>query len=84
MKIYVTFGQVHVHRYDGNTFDKDCVGVIEAPSNEEARDLAFYIFKGKFCTTYDQKEWDEDRMKLYPRGYISIKWVKRAQETNND
>ena len=85
MKIYVTFGQVHVHRYDGNTFDKDCVGAIEAPSYEEGRDKLFEIFKGIFCFTYDEKEFEKlDCMDYYPRGIIPIKWAKLAQETDND
>lgn len=29
MKTYVTFGQAHVHRINGKTFDADCVACIE-------------------------------------------------------
>ena len=89
MKIYVTFGQNHVHEYDGHTFDKDCVGIIEAISHRTARLIIFDIFKTKFCTTYDEKCWDEADMKLYPlRGYIPIRWgedvKKLTLEVTND
>ena len=37
MKMLVTFGQSHVHRVNGRTFDCDCVARITARTYEEAR-----------------------------------------------
>jgi O-phosphoseryl-tRNA(Cys) synthetase len=72
MKTYVTFGQDHVHRVNGKTFDHNCVAVIESPSSEEGRAKAFELFGPKFCFEYFDTEWDEKSMKYYPRGYMEV------------
>jgi len=72
MKTYVTFGQVHVHSVNGKTFDKDCVAVLEAPTEQEGRARAFELFKGVFCFTYPEQHWDRADMRFYPRGYINV------------
>ena len=50
MKHYVTFGQVHVHKVQGKTLDRDTVAVYEAESWEEGREKAFDLFGDKFFT----------------------------------
>lgn len=79
-KIFLTFGQSHVHHWKGETLDKDCVVVMDAPSENEAREVLMKLFQRKFCTTYDEKTWRKmDCMEHYPRGYIPLEWeeVKR-------
>jgi len=71
-KLFVTFGQVHVHSVNGKTFDKDCVGVIAADTYEAADKLAFELFDGKFHQHCPEDRWDEDQMKYFPRGYLSV------------
>jgi hypothetical protein len=71
MKTYVTFGQCHAHRVNNQTFDKDCVAVIKAPTADEGREIAFELFKGKFFTTYGESEFDMTSMRYYPRGFIN-------------
>lgn len=80
MKTYVTFGQCHCHKYDGVIFDKDCVAVIEAPSEEEAREFLFRIWGGKFCFTYPEKNWDKSKMKYFPDGYKYLQFSKTTEE----
>lgn len=73
MKTFVTFGQVHVHRVNNKTFDRDCVAVIEAQSEAHARQIAFDCFGDKFFTTHtDKDQMDKDVSKFYPRGYITV------------
>lgn len=72
MKTYVTFGQNHVHRVNGITFDCDCVAVIEAPSAVEGRQRAQDAFGLSFCTSYSEDCWNEDSLKYYPRGYLPV------------
>ena len=71
-KLYITFGQVHTHRVNSQTFDKDCVGVVTAPTIEAADAMAFKLFDGKFHQHIDAEKWDEDLMKYFPRGYIDV------------
>ena len=68
MKIYITFGQVHVHRVNNKTFDRDCVAVIECNSHEHGRELAFEFFDDKFFTSYEDVE--DAELHYYPRGLI--------------
>lgn len=76
--LFVTFGQAHVHRVNGLTFDKDSVAVINCTSYEHGRELAFEYFGGKFCFTYTEEEVNNpglDKlagldMSYFPRGII--------------
>lgn len=70
-KLCVTFGQVHAHRINGHTVDKDCVAVITANTIEEADALAFEWFDGKFHHHIDKEKFDQD-MSYYPRGFIEV------------
>ncbi len=54
MKIYITFGQVHVHRVNGKKFDKDSVAVIDCECHRDGRVKAFEYFGGKFFTSYEE------------------------------
>ena len=67
MKTYVTFGQEHVHRINGKTFDKDCVAVLEGDRN-----TVFQLFGQKFCFEYPEDQWDDKKIVHYPRGYIEV------------
>lgn len=70
MKTFVTFGQSHVHRIDGKTFDADCVAVIKCGSPEEGRDKAFELFNSKFCFEYPEQFFDHSSMSYFPRGFL--------------
>jgi hypothetical protein len=67
-KYYLTFGQIHVHSVNGKTFDKDCICVIDAENETEARKIAFDTFGDKWGTIYNKISTD-----LFPRGYINLK-----------
>ena len=71
-KVYLTFGQIHVHRVNGKTFDCDCVAVIDCDSHEHGREIAFNLFSDKWFTTYLKENFDMDDMKYYPRGLINV------------
>jgi len=71
-KHYFTFGQSHVHRVNGKTFDCDCIAVIEADNHTRAREIAFKNFGPTWCFSYEQEDWDEKDMRYYPRGYIEV------------
>jgi len=71
-KTYVTFGQSHAHAHNGNTFDKDCVAVIDCNDANDGRNKAFEYFDSKFCFSYFEKEFHHDDMKYFPRGFINV------------
>jgi len=72
-KTFVTFGQNHAHAIGGTTFDKDSICVIEDKSREEGRKTAVEAFDRKFCTSYFEDEWVEEKMIMYfPRGYVEL------------
>jgi hypothetical protein len=70
MEVIITFGQVHVHRVNNTTFDKDCVAVITCLDYEDGRIKAFALFDTKWHNCVPRKEWNELSMKYYPRGYL--------------
>ncbi len=72
MKLYVTFGQVHVHSVNGKTFDKDCIAVIDCKDEADGRDKAFDFFDGKFCFAYPEDRWKQDNLEYYPRGLMAV------------
>lgn len=69
MKIYITFGQVHTHRVNGITFDRDVVAEIECDNHEHGRDIAFELFDGEFMTSYDEEQIKEN-LHYFPRGIM--------------
>lgn len=69
-KFYITFGQVHVHRTNGKTFDCDCVALIEAENFNIGRRIAFDLFGDKFHNQYTEGEWSKDKAAFFPRGVI--------------
>ena len=66
-KTYITFGQIHVHRVEGKTFDKDCVALVHS-SEEEARK----VFWPEFHQSFTEDEFDPGIMEYYPRGIIEV------------
>lgn len=71
-KILLTFGQSHRHEINGLVLDKDCVAIIEGDTYEEADELAFLLFNGKFHQHVPEHAWDDADMKYFPRGYIEV------------
>ena len=67
-KHYFTFGQAHVHRVNGKTFDKDCVIEIEAESCVAARQIMVDNFGQKWASQY--KELPD--MSYYPLGIKTL------------
>ena len=70
-KYCITFGQEHIHKINGTILDKDCVAVIKAETEKEARKIAFDLFKGNFFTSYKYEEFG-DKIKYFNRGFIEI------------
>jgi len=65
---YFTFGQVHIHEYNGKILDKDIVVEIESISYSTAREKMFNLFGDKWFTGYQEKP----DMSYFPRGVIKI------------
>ncbi len=68
MEIYISFGQVHVHKVNGKTFDKDCLALIKAQTELEGRNMAFKVFGASWFTSYTTKP----DMKFFRRGVIPL------------
>lgn len=68
---YFSFGQSHVHRVSGKTFDADCLVGIMALSPKMAREKMFEVFGDKW-----HRQYNEERMlkalDYYPRGIITL------------
>lgn len=72
MKCYITFGQVHVHRVNGKTFDRDSVAVIECTDEEDGRKKAFQYFDDKWHECIPENKFDPIIMNYFPRGLIEV------------
>ena len=72
MKIYVTFGQDHVHSINGITFDKDCVAVVECDNIDRCYHRVSKLFGRKYCTTYFERAINDKFMNYFPRGLIEV------------
>lgn len=74
VKIFLTFGQTHVHHWKGQRLDKDCVLVVEdAPSEIEAIDALLVLLEGHFSITYSEEAWREVGA-VWVERYITIPW----------
>ena len=77
---YYTFGQTHVHRADGQTFDKDCVVAITA---HDPRAVMFEYFGNKWAFEYDENCPD---LTYFPRGVYDLtnhKWLNPKEHNEN-
>lgn len=70
MRFYISFGQVHAHSINGQTFDKDSLMAVEAPSELDARLGIFQLTKGKWCGLYPEEQL-ETVLHYFPRGVIN-------------
>jgi hypothetical protein len=68
---YFTFGQNHLHRVNGKTFDCDCVVKISAENAKACRDKMFDVFGRRWSMQYDDMP-QEMLDKYYPRGLFEI------------
>lgn len=69
---YFTLGQRHLHRYNGQILDKDCVIKI---TDEDPREKMFELFGKEFSFEYEEKP----DMKFFPKGVYNLtenKWEK--------
>jgi len=67
-KYYFTFGQIHTHRYNGQTLDCDTVVLIEETDTTLARKKMFELFGNKWAFQYNEKP----DMSFYPGGVVKI------------
>lgn len=67
MKIYISFGQSHVHGVNKKIFDKDCLCEIECNDFNEGREKAFSAFGPKFHNSYMEHE-VEGVLRFFPKG----------------
>ena len=75
MKVYITFGQIHVHSVNGRTYDKDCIAEIHCVSREEGRELAMLYFGSKWAFEYGEEiVKDTSFLSFFPRGIITVNY----------
>ena len=70
MRVYITFGQVHVHRVPNATLDKDSVATFECATEAEGRKRAFDLFGDKWHRCITQLE--DVHLEYFPRGLIEV------------
>lgn len=77
MKIYITFGQVHIHSVNGKIFNKDSIAVIEAESESAGRARAFEMFGPKWHQSIPETDWKAEYIKYFPRGFIEVEEIRK-------
>ena len=68
MKVYITFEQIHTHSINGKTFDKNCIGVLEADNVVDGYCRAMNLFNKQFHRALGEKP----DMSYFPRGLIEL------------
>lgn len=69
MKTYFTFGQVHIHKIDNHTLDKDCVIEVEGHSEDDCRSKVYNAIGDKWAFSYPDTP---PPMHYFPRGIIKL------------
>lgn len=70
-KLYISFGQTHVHRVDGKTFDRNCLCLVEGEDYTDCRKQAFDAFSGRFAFDYKENQLDYI-LHHFPRDIIPL------------
>ena len=65
---YISFGQVHVHSFNGMTLDKDILLCIKAHNYLDAIKIARTAFNNQYACIYKEEDINEELMKHFPRG----------------
>lgn len=79
----ITFGADHdvAHRHIAPAIHEGYV-VIEAPTREQGRDIAFVLFEDKWAFDYDIERFEESnrRSGYYPAGeLLRVAWISEAR-----
>ncbi len=69
---YISFGQIHAHRYNGKTLDCNCLAEISAPDEGAVRRFCQDEFKNEYFTVYTDTKIRQSEWKYFPRGAIKI------------
>lgn len=78
---YISFGQVHAHKYDGKLLHIDVVAKIRAESEGEVRRFAQAEFENKYMTVYSPERLE---LKFFPGGIIDLGFIpQKYQEAQN-
>jgi hypothetical protein len=72
MKLYVIFGNSHIHKINGTVFDSNCCAVINCYNHTEGVNKVRELFGTTYCTYYADNAWIEDHIEYFPRGYINV------------
>ena len=72
MKIYISFGQSHVHVIGDKLFDRGCLAEIECVSEREGREIAQEFFGRRFATSYLEEDL-EYAITFFSRGIVKLK-----------
>lgn len=78
MKLFITFGQVHVHSINGLTLDKDCIAEFEFGDIDKAkaRNEVMKLIGPMWHNAYDETEFDQKcykgLMDYFPRGVVKV------------
>lgn len=67
-RMYYTFGQAHIHRVNGRTFDKDCVVEIIGKDSEQCQKRMREAFGQQWANSYGMCP----DLSFYPRGVITL------------
>lgn len=67
MITYVTFGQIHVHKINGKTFDNNCIAKVNG-GMKEVREL----FGKEYSSMYSLEHLTPQMMSYFPRGVIKV------------
>jgi hypothetical protein len=67
MKLYISFGQGHMHQQ--NKFNKDVICEIDCANESHGRQIAFNAFGPEWALTYTEDQIkNTDMMKYFPGG----------------
>ena len=72
MKIYVTFGQFHIHYINNIVINKNCVVVLNAKNHKDGRKKTFDLFDKFFFTTYLESDIDSKFLSHFHKGLINL------------
>lgn len=69
MTFIITFGQIHTHRVNNYTFDKDSVAVVTSTNYAAARKFCSEVFSNQYHRCIEEEAFDKsDSIKFFPGG----------------
>lgn len=81
-KMYITFGQAHLHSIGSLVFDKDCVALVHGHDVADCYRQVHHYFGKTYCFSHHD-EMPKGAMEYFPNGIVEVPYFEGEIDEDN-